>query len=65
MGKKKAMVKCNACGSEYEIGMPHSAFCPAMTCDICGNSVGHAIKPQDRGKDGLVRVCDECVMDGL
>jgi rRNA maturation endonuclease Nob1 len=63
--KKIAWTVCKDCGAKYLVGAAHIMFCPAHTCDICGTTYGHVVHQQDRREEGLVRVCDNCVEEGL
>jgi DNA-directed RNA polymerase subunit M/transcription elongation factor TFIIS len=62
---KAERMKCADCGNEYDFGAPHRMFCPAHTCDVCGNSYGYVVMIQDRQDAGKTRVCENCVVNGL
>lgn len=56
---KAGYIKCADCGAEFKLGMPHTMFCPAHTCDECGSSFGSVVQedPDQPGK----RLCENCL----
>ena len=62
--KKSSKVTCPDCGAKYSAGAPHTMFCPAHTCDVCGTSYNYVVGQQDRSDTGETRVCYNCVEQG-
>ena len=53
---KPGYTKCPDCGGQYKIGMPHTMFCEAHTCENCGTSFGQVVEKDADGR----RVCEQC-----
>ena len=53
---KPGFTICTRCDRQYKIGMPHAMFCPANTCEECGNSYPGGVPKNGEGR----RICQRC-----
>lgn len=61
--KQAVRLRCADCVKTYDAGTPHSAFCAARTCGVCGETKRAGVHEQMR--DGVTQqVCDDCIEDG-